>query len=42
VKEQKVIEDGKKYFMVDGYDGGWEFNVKSSDEEKMNNDILKL
>ncbi len=42
MKEKKVIEDGEKYFMVDDCSGGWKFDVKSSDEEKVNNDILKL
>ena len=42
VKEEKVVEDGEKYLVVDGCSGGWEFDVKSSDEEKMNNDVLKL
>ncbi len=37
-----MIENGEKYFMVDGCGGCWEFDVKSSDEEKMNNDVLKL
>ncbi len=37
-----MVEDGEKYFVVDGCSGGWEFDAKSSDEEKMNNDVLKL
>jgi len=37
-----VVEDGEKYLVVDGCSVGWEFDVKSSDEEKMNNDVLKL
>ncbi len=42
MKEQKVVEDREKYFVVDGCSGGWELNVESSDEEKVNNDVLKL
>ncbi len=42
MKEKKVVEDGEKYFVVDGCSGSWKFDVKSSDEEKMNNDVLKL
>ena len=37
-----MVEDRKEYLVVDGCGGGWEFNVESSDEEKMNDDILKL
>ena len=42
VKEEQMVEDGEKYLVVDGCGGGWEFDVKSSDEEKMNDDILEL
>ncbi len=42
MKKQKVIEDGEKYLVVDGCSGGWKLNVESSDEEKVNNDVLKL
>ena len=35
-----MVENGKKYLVVDGCGGGWEFDFKSSDEEKMNNDCL--
>jgi hypothetical protein len=42
VQKQKVVEDGKKYFMLGGFSGGWKLNVESSNEEKMNNDVLKL
>ncbi len=42
MEEQKVVEDGEKYFVVDGCGGGWKLNVEPSDEEKMNNDVLKL
>ncbi len=37
-----MVEDGEKYFVVDSCGGGWEFYVKSSHEEKMSNDVLKL
>ena len=42
VKEKQMVEDGEKYLVVNGCCGGWEFDVKSSDEEEMNDDILKL
>ncbi len=37
-----MVEDGEKYLVVEGCSGGWKFDVESSDEEKMNDDILKL
>jgi len=42
VKEKQMVENREKYLVVDGCGGGWEFDVKSSDEEKMNDDILEL
>jgi len=37
-----VIKERKKYLVIDGCSGGWIFNVKLTNEVKMNNDILKL
>jgi len=37
-----VIKERKKYLVIDGCSGGWIFNIKLTNEVKMNNDILKL
>ncbi len=38
--EEEVIEDGQKYFAVDSIYQSWIFNVESSYEKEVNDDVL--
>jgi hypothetical protein len=40
VEEKEVIEDGQKYFEVDSCCQSQIFNVESSNEKGMNDDVL--